>query len=149
MGYHWSTACRCVGRLVALVQVTQMFSHYQPLLPPPRYMSLMEYRHKQKQFGTRRKIAIQRALNPTLSSDDHYDRFNDAALADALNHLRKTQPVAALESLVHDCIVKGIPVPPQGVHAHKVGFKGASASSSVLTRQDGRPVVILTRRIPR
>ncbi len=126
-----------------------MHTHYQPLLPPPRYMSLMEYRHQQKLLSTRRRVAIQRALNPTLSFDDHYDRFNVAALAAALNHLRETQPVAALESLVHDCNVKGIPVPPQGVHAHKVGFKGAGASSSVLIRQDGRPVVTLTRRIPR
>lgn len=124
--------------------------YYQHVLPAPVYMSLKDYQHQQKTLGTRRKIAIQRALTQhTNNYDFHYDEFTDAALQAALEKLRKDNPKAALLALENDSRLRGVPVPLQGVHAYKVGFRGAGSLVSTLSRQNARPVVTLTRRITR
>lgn len=97
-------------------------SHYQPLLAPPQYHSLLWYRSKLRELANRYHTHLIRKRNPCMESHFAWaDSFDKAALDAALVAL-KEDPLAAMAvraASLDEAKRMGRPVPPAGVYAHQ------------------------------
>lgn len=96
-----------------------MPSYYAPLLPPPRYMSLMEYRNTQRHLTDRHRVYLVRLTHPTANACPLYDGFDRKALAAALADLEARNPMAARAAYVEECQRLGKRPEDWGVHRQK------------------------------